>query len=163
MSTSDSSGSSSPSESPARGIKRKREDAPAPELAKARKKTSEKPTKAGSSSSQSDSGSDESDKEEGDSLKEFQVLSHAAQRKLRKKEQKKAKCVQPSSESTVEAAPKRQHSVWVGNLAFKTTVQSLRAFFQRGVPGCEVTRVHLPKKTGKEVGGGKGMRGENRG
>ena len=164
MSPSDTSSSSSASDSSTRGVKRKREDPPTLKLAKARKDTLEKPNEAASSSSESDSGSDEADKNEGDTLKESQVLSHAAQRKLRKKEQEKEKGLQPESESPALAAtPKRQHSVWVGNLAFKTTEQSLRAFFQRGVPGCEVTRVHLPTKTGGEAGGGKGMRGENRG
>ncbi|WVF68213.1 hypothetical protein IAT40_002978 [Kwoniella sp. CBS 6097] len=47
---------------------------------------------------------------------------------------------------------KRQNSVWVGNLAFKTTVETLTDFFQRGVTelggqgaGC-VTRINMPKK-----------------
>ncbi|OCF33678.1 RNA-binding protein rnp24 [Kwoniella heveanensis BCC8398] len=50
---------------------------------------------------------------------------------------------------------KRQNSVWVGNLAFKTTVETLTDFFQRGVTelggqgaGC-ITRINMPKKPGK--------------
>ncbi|WVQ95640.1 hypothetical protein IAU59_002738 [Kwoniella sp. CBS 9459] len=50
---------------------------------------------------------------------------------------------------------KRQNSVWVGNLAFKTTVETLTDFFQRGITelggqgaGC-VTRINMPKKNGK--------------
>lgn len=161
MSLSDASGSSSASGSPTHGMKRKRDDVPTPKPAKARKDTLDNQNcneAAGSPSSESDSCSDGL---ESDTLEEFQVLSHAAQRKLRKKQQEKAKGVQPLSHPP--APPKRQHSVWVGNLAFKTTEQSLRAFFQRGVPGCEVTRVHLPTKTGKDASGEKGMRSENRG
>lgn len=168
MSLSDTSGISLSSNSHISGRKRKRDDISTPKAAKARKDSSEKPnesTLAHSSSSESDSDSDNSDGGGGDKLEGAQVLSHAAQRKLRNKEKKLAlKGYQQSSESpAVDAVPKRQNSVWVGNLAFKTTEQSLREFFKRGVPGCEMTRVHLPTKTGKEVGGGKGMRGDNRG
>lgn len=55
--------------------------------------------------------------------------------------------------------------MWVGNLAFKTTEQGLRGFFEKGMEYCEITRVNLPTKSGKDVGGekGGGMRGENRG
>jgi len=41
-----------------------------------------------------------------------------------------------------DALSKRQNSVWVGNLAYKTTAVTLKAFFE----GLEVTRVHMPMK-----------------
>ena len=41
-----------------------------------------------------------------------------------------------------DALPKRQNSVWVGNLAYKTTTVTLKAFFD----GLEVTRIHMPMK-----------------
>ena len=56
--------------------------------------------------------------------------------------------------------PKRQNSVWVGNLSYKTTPVSLRGFFE-GVG--EITRIHMPMKM---VTGGpddKRPRQENRG
>ena len=41
-----------------------------------------------------------------------------------------------------DALPKRQNSVWVGNLAYKTTSVALKGFFE----GLEVTRIHMPLK-----------------
>lgn len=54
-----------------------------------------------------------------------------------------------------DALPKRQNSVWVGNLAYKTTSVTLKAFFE----GLEVTRIHMPMKapqsgTGPKVNSG---------
>jgi hypothetical protein len=53
-----------------------------------------------------------------------------------------------------DAEPKRQNSIWIGNLSFKCTEDSLRAFFEKGIEesggdkeGC-VTRIKLPKKEG---------------
>ncbi|WWD20742.1 hypothetical protein CI109_105218 [Kwoniella shandongensis] len=50
---------------------------------------------------------------------------------------------------------KRQNSVWIGNIAFKTTAETLKEFFEKGISelggtgeGC-VTRVNLPKKAGR--------------
>ncbi|WVO17509.1 hypothetical protein L204_105202 [Cryptococcus depauperatus] len=50
---------------------------------------------------------------------------------------------------------KKQHSVWIGNLAFKTTEETLKDFLEKGISelgekgeGC-VTRVNLPKKPKK--------------
>ncbi|KAK8850560.1 hypothetical protein IAR55_004478 [Kwoniella newhampshirensis] len=50
---------------------------------------------------------------------------------------------------------KRQNSVWIGNIAFKTTAETLKGFFEKGISelggsgeGC-VTRVNLPKKAGR--------------
>ena len=41
-----------------------------------------------------------------------------------------------------DALSKRQNSVWVGNLAYKTTPVTLKAFFE----GLEVTRINMPMK-----------------
>ena len=54
-----------------------------------------------------------------------------------------------------DALPKRQNSVWVGNLAYKTTSVTLKVFFD----GLEVTRIHMPMKapqtgTGPKVNSG---------
>lgn len=97
------------------------------------------------------------------------VLSHAEKRKQKKKEQKKS---DPTDEQNVKKTkvrntaelapskvPKRQNSVWVGNLAFKTTAQSLRQFFD----GCgEITRIHMPMKLSSGGPSGGAVK-ENRG
>jgi hypothetical protein len=54
-----------------------------------------------------------------------------------------------------DALPKRQNSVWVGNLAYKTTTVTLKGFFEE----LEVTRIHMPMKapqsgTGPKVNSG---------
>ena len=54
-----------------------------------------------------------------------------------------------------DALPKRQNSVWVGNLAYKTTAVMVKDFFE----GLEVTRIHMPLKpppsgTGPKVNSG---------
>ncbi len=107
-------------------------------------------------SEDSDSSSDsQSDAEDG----EEPVLSHAEKRRQKRKAERTAKKVtDPVSDTpsikgkekinnTAELPPaklpKRQNSVWVGNLSFKTTSVSLRTFFE-GVG--EVTRIHMPMK-----------------
>jgi RNA recognition motif-containing protein len=95
------------------------------------------------------------------------VLSHAEKRRQKKKDEKardrpsKKRKVTDSSVADVSAKdsksagnskPKRQNSVWVGNLWFKTTPDALRDFFD-GVG--EITRIHMPTK--------KGTKGENMG
>lgn len=127
------------------------------------------------SESDKDSSEDETSSEsnnEDASNTDAPVLSHAAQRRQKKKELKAASNPSPSEEppkkkqkvkNTAELAPskipKRQNSVWVGNLAFKTTPEALRQFFD-GVG--EITRIHMPMKM---VSGppGAGARKENRG
>ncbi|QRW01759.1 RNA recognition motif protein [Ceratobasidium sp. AG-Ba] len=108
-----------------------------------------------------------------DKFEEVEVLSHAAQRKAKKRKLKELesrddkvndlasgaeKCKPKAQASDKSALPTRQNSVWVGNLSFKTTEDQLRQFFD-GVG--EITRVHMPKK--QAVGQGRGMRGDNRG
>lgn len=98
----------------------------------------------------------DSDGEDSSSEPEVPALSHAEKRRQRKLEKlkkagetsitpdrKKQKLVDgPSAAFKKE---KRQNSVWVGNLAFKTTPDALRGFFD-GVG--EITRIHMPMKAG---------------
>ncbi|GBE79615.1 RNA-binding protein [Sparassis crispa] len=104
---------------------------------------------------------------------EIPVLSHAEQRRQKKKElkatltpadepthTKKKEKVQNTAELAPSKVPKRQNSVWAGNLSFKTTPESLRGFFD-GVG--EITRVHMPMKMVSGGPGDKGARKENRG
>lgn len=87
------------------------------------------------------------------------MLSHAAKRKQRKAPLKKAVPTTKKEKGDASHPVKRENSIWVGNLSYKTTPESLRRFFD-GVG--EVTRVHLPTKLGK-VSPGDAMRRENRG
>ncbi|CAE6481736.1 unnamed protein product [Rhizoctonia solani] len=98
---------------------------------------------------------------------EVEVLSHAAQRKEKRRKLKESQTVdsakevvtKPQSKSNDKPElPVRQNSVWVGNLSFKTTEAQLKTFFAEAG---EISRIHMPKKL--EVGHGRGMRGENRG
>ncbi|WWC72616.1 uncharacterized protein I206_106578 [Kwoniella pini CBS 10737] len=51
---------------------------------------------------------------------------------------------------------KRQNSIWIGNLAFKTTVESLTQFFENGITenggmgNGSITRINLPKKNSRD-------------
>ncbi|EIN10955.1 hypothetical protein PUNSTDRAFT_100868 [Punctularia strigosozonata HHB-11173 SS5] len=99
------------------------------------------------------------------------ALSHA-ERRRQKKKQKMQKGDQPakspeathsdpkSRDAKTESSAKRQHSVWVGNLSFKTTEDALKAFFD-GVG--DITRIHLPLKPPVNGQRGPGVRKENRG
>ena len=90
------------------------------------------------------------------------ALSHAERRRQKKKVKKSQE--EPSKkrkladgtvaevspkdvESTGKGKPKRQNSVWVGNLWYKTTPDALRDFFD-GVG--EITRIHMPTKKGSK-------------
>lgn len=87
------------------------------------------------------------------------VLSHAEQRRQKKKQKREpADATTPaepkptngkSAERKSDPLPKRQNSVWVGNLAFKTTTVSLKGFFD-GVG--EITRIHMPMKAANGTG-----------
>lgn len=81
------------------------------------------------------------------------TLSHAAQRRLRKRlkasvadgEENKT---EPTVNQPVTSNKSKQgsrYTIWVGNLAFKTTPDSLKAFF--GEIGEKIVRVHMPAKT----------------
>ncbi|KAI0005058.1 hypothetical protein BJV74DRAFT_875612 [Russula compacta] len=97
--------------------------------------------------------------------KDVPVLSHAARRKQKQAQELLRAAVPAKSSSTKnqkkeeEASQKRQNSIWVGNLCYKTTPESLRRFFD-GVG--EITRVHLPTRLGK-VSPGEPAKRENRG
>lgn len=121
-----------------------------------------------SASSNTDSDSDSASDDEG-----IPVLSHKEQRKQKKKELKRQKPdgdlsekqkgkqpVKNSAELAPSKLPRRQHSVWIGNLAFKTTPDALRRFFD-GVG--EITRIHMPMKMASGGPGGGGARKENQG
>lgn len=169
-SSSDSSSSESETSSKdktvSKGLKRKRDT----DVSKGNDENLEDGATTGSTSepeSDSDSDSDASEENiEQTETKSENVLSHAAQRKLKKKAKKAAESHEEEATKKVVPEtlnPKRQNSIWVGNLAFKTTEQALRDFFTRHVPGCEITRVNMPKKGGQDIQGGAGMRGQNKG
>jgi RNA recognition motif-containing protein len=99
---------------------------------------------------------------------EEQVLSHA-ERRRRKKEQKLAANSKEDDESSAtkkrklkdgsakEVVPtKRQNSVWIGNLSFKTTQENIRTFL---ADVGEITRINMPTKRAA----GPGLKPENRG
>jgi RNA recognition motif-containing protein len=103
---------------------------------------------------------DVSDSEhDSESPDETPALSHAERRRQKKKEReqknlksdatpatKKRKLMDGvATASSVSKKEKRQNSVWVGNLSFRTTTDALRGFFD-GVG--EITRVHMPMKAG---------------
>jgi RNA recognition motif-containing protein len=117
-----------------------------------------------------DSDSDSDDNVQPSDTPEEPVLSHA-ERRRRKKEQKLAANLKEDSEeggsatkkrklkdgSAKEVVPlKRQNSVWIGNLSFKTTLENLRTFL--GDVG-EITRINMPTKRAA----GPGLKPENRG
>ena len=133
-----------------------------------------------SSDSEDEQSSDDTSRDEGEAAQddEVPVLSHAEQRRQKKKQKKTEPTSQPQDstddtskakktqkiKNTAELAPskvpKRQNSVWIGNLSFKTTPDVLRRFFD-GVG--EITRVHMPMKMASAGPGGKGAVKENRG
>jgi RNA recognition motif. (a.k.a. RRM, RBD, or RNP domain) len=110
-----------------------------------------------------DPSCDSSSSSEPGRTEDVLVLSHAAKRKERKAVLKKALPTEsPAKKEKKEQASrplKRENSIWVGNLSYKTTPESLRRFFD-GVG--ETTRVHLPTKLGKASPGNPARR-ENRG
>lgn len=100
---------------------------------------------------------------------EVKVLSHKEQRRLKKKlakegssqgaekvgdDPKQKKRSKPGSKSKEtndgESKLKRQNSIWVGNLSYKTTSDALRSFFKEAG---EVTRVHMPTQASGGPGG----------
>lgn len=95
------------------------------------------------------------------------VLSHA-ERRRKKKEQKLAANVKEEEGSTMKKRKlkdgsakavvpiKRQNSVWIGNMSFKTTQEDLQTFFE---DVGEITRINLPTRRAA----GPGLKPENRG
>ncbi|KAG7447611.1 RNA-binding domain-containing protein [Guyanagaster necrorhizus] len=84
------------------------------------------------------------------------VLSHAEKRRQKKKEKSETDQRSKAKKAKLDVSGKRQNSVWVGNLSYKTTTDALRTFFE-GVG--EVMRIHMPTKPSAKPG----VRGENRG
>ncbi|KZT29431.1 hypothetical protein NEOLEDRAFT_1215155 [Neolentinus lepideus HHB14362 ss-1] len=136
------------------------------------------------SESESDSESD-SERDEvlpDDELSDIPVLSRAEKRRQKKKQklevgetdssptkqgkskglkenkpsQKKSSDKTKSKTDSTAILPQRQNSVWVGNLSYRTTPQSIREFFK---DVGEITRVHMPTKAAKWPGGLKENRG----
>ncbi|KAK0461674.1 uncharacterized protein EV420DRAFT_121502 [Desarmillaria tabescens] len=83
----------------------------------------------------------------------FLMLKNVDRRRNKKSEKE-----QPSmtKKPKLDASGKRQNSIWVGNLSYKTTSDALRTFFE-GVG--EITRIHMPTKPSAKPG----VKGENRG
>lgn len=89
------------------------------------------------------------------------VLSHAEQRRqkranklvFQKKDAAKKHYVKDGTAASLIIthipASKRQNSVWVGNMSFKTTQQDIKTFFE-GIG--EISRIHLPLKTASRPG-----------
>jgi RNA recognition motif-containing protein len=106
---------------------------------------------------------DDSDDENSTDVAEEPVLSHAERRRQKRKRQKTAieasapkKRKLQDGTATPVVSIKRQNSVWVGNMSFKTTQEDLRRFFE-GVG--EITRINMPTN----APAGPGRIGENRG
>jgi RNA recognition motif-containing protein len=95
------------------------------------------------------------------------VLSHAERRRRKKEQKLAAKSKEEEGSATkkrklkdgiakVVVPTKRQNSVWVGNMSFKTTQENLRTFFTNVG---EITRINMPTKAAT----GPGLKPENRG
>ncbi|KZS97833.1 hypothetical protein SISNIDRAFT_481720 [Sistotremastrum niveocremeum HHB9708] len=95
-----------------------------------------------SDTSDSESSSSSSGESSKSVVEEAPVLSHAAKRRANAGKPVKGK--QPvEAKPDLHGKPHRENSVWVGNLAFKTTPDALRNFFD-GVG--MITRIHMPTK-----------------
>ncbi|KAF8961067.1 hypothetical protein BDZ97DRAFT_1703478 [Flammula alnicola] len=167
-SSASSSASASPEAQIAPKLKRKRKEV-VKEVADEESEDEEEEEeagKAGSDGSDSD-GSGDDEKVDGP---EVPVLSHAERRRQKKAAKLAAKLeetegsalkkrkLKDGSAKVVDAlsATKRQNSVWVGNMTFKTQQDDLRSFFK---DVGEITRINLPTKASS----GPGVRPENRG
>jgi RNA recognition motif-containing protein len=81
------------------------------------------------------------------------VLSHAAQRRLRKRlktsiadgEESKTKPTENQSVTSHKSTQVSRYTIWIGNLSFKTTPDALKAFF--GEISDQIVRVHMPTKS----------------
>ncbi|KDQ64140.1 hypothetical protein JAAARDRAFT_117688 [Jaapia argillacea MUCL 33604] len=143
-----------------------------------RKRLEESEDSDDANSSDSDSNSDSASDSDASNAEDSDVpvLSHAEKRRQKKKqkpegkisnskhlvegaldEQKPKSKAKPDSKGASTSQSRRQNSVWVGNLSYQTTPDSLRTFFA-GVG--EITRVHMPMKVAEGPrGGGKVNRG----
>ena len=109
--------------------------------------------------------SDATDEEAVSTIPDQPVLSHAERRRQKKEAKAKGKLeaslakkrkLKDGSALAIPVPAKRQNSVWVGNMSFKTTQENLTTFFD----GCgEITRINMPTK----APAGPGLMPENRG
>lgn len=181
MSIASSSRPSSPlGSSPVRGKKRKSTESESDEESDTVLESSETRAEQASGRDEDvDSGAEAKSEDGEEDKEEVKVLSHKEQRRLKKKlakentvaasgeaeEPKQKKQDKAKSRSKVnkgnedDAKPKRQNSLWVGNLSYKTTPDSLRLFFK---DAGEVTRVHMPMQ-GPAAGDGKEIGKKNKG
>ncbi|KAH6914665.1 hypothetical protein BKA70DRAFT_1256707 [Coprinopsis sp. MPI-PUGE-AT-0042] len=143
-----------------------RSSSPEPQKGKnLKRKRSQNVSKPLESSDDSESDSTDSEQEAGvevDEEEDVPVLSHKELRKQKKLEKKKAVKAAAAGDEDSEvpkkkrklkdgaaasddspASQKRQNSVWVGNMSFKTTPENLRTFFK---DVGEITRIHMPMK-----------------
>ncbi|GJE84512.1 RNA-binding domain-containing protein [Phanerochaete sordida] len=176
MSSSSSDSSSSDSESSTRAAQRsQKRKRSSPDAHKDSDSASSSAPAQSSDAEASDA--EDSDAEDAVADDDVPVLSHAEQRRQKKKQLKaeesaaaddddgsapkaKKQKVKNTAELAPSKVPKRQNSVWVGNLAFKTTPEAIRTFFA----GCgEITRVHMPMKMASTGPGGRGAVKQNRG
>jgi hypothetical protein len=123
-------------------------DAPTP-LSKAQARAEKKKAKKMKKEGKEDGSDEEKDAEDGEERPKKKV----------KKEKKKE-----------DTEPKRKHSIWIGNLSFKATPESLKTWFERKLAGDGadvdmdagkglVTRVNLPMKEGRNRWGHQECRG----
>ncbi|TFL05841.1 hypothetical protein BDV98DRAFT_542009 [Pterulicium gracile] len=116
----------------------------------------------------SDSDTDSDTDAAPEATEDAPVLSHAEQRKEKKRAAKAAVATTDDAKLPTKKRKlndgkaekinpsQRKNSVWVGNMAFKTTTDDLRSFFA----GCgEITRIHMPTKPSTRPGGGPENRG----
>ncbi|CAK5263120.1 unnamed protein product, partial [Mycena citricolor] len=152
-SSSSSSSGSSRGSTPEPAQKRKREDEQDEQDSDAESSDSESESEAGADTDAAPTPAAESDDP---------VLSHAEKRRQKKREKQEKADAKVSKKrkldngSSATDKSKRQNSVWVGNMSFKTTPEALKEFFK---DAGEVTRVHMPTKPSRTPG----MRPENRG
>ncbi|RDB19840.1 Nucleolar protein 13 [Hypsizygus marmoreus] len=111
----------------------------------------------------SDDSASDSDNSDTESTPDELVLSHAERRRQKKAEKLKVKEEAASKKRKLKdgtaipvPAGKRQNSVWVGNMSFKTTQDNLRTFFEGAG---EIVRIYMPTKPAVNPA----MKPENRG
>ncbi|KDR84131.1 hypothetical protein GALMADRAFT_219961 [Galerina marginata CBS 339.88] len=144
---------------------------PEPEAVKGKRKRKEVVQEEQAETSDSSDEEDEGSQEEAEpSVEDVPVLSHAERRRKNKEEKLAAKLkeqgstlkrrkLQDGGTKVVDVSStttKRQNSVWVGNMSFKTQQENLKAFFK---DVGEITRINMPTKAPT----GPGVRPENRG
>ncbi|KAF8165735.1 hypothetical protein B0H34DRAFT_794092 [Crassisporium funariophilum] len=152
MSSSASSSSASPEPPQIQKLKRKRKDIVQ--------------DKVEDDQSEASDAADDEVLSPGENEPEEPVLSHAERRRKKKEEKLASKLKAQEGSATKkrklkdgtaqDAGAKRQNSVWVGNMSFKTTQENLRTFF---ADVGEITRVNMPTK----LPAAPGLKPENRG